>query len=66
MDPLELEGSPNTDEEVGLGAEEGEGQGSGSEEESDMREDEGESYDEESPRLEAKGVEDVGDHKAQR
>ena len=72
LDPLELEGSPDADEEVGLGAEEGEGQGGGGEaegageEESDLREDEGEPYGEEGPGLEAKGVEDVGDHEAQR
>lgn len=72
LDPLELERGPYTDEEVGLGAEEGKGEGGGGEaegareEEGDLSEDEGEPHGEEGPGLEAKGVEDVGDHEAQR
>lgn len=72
LDPLELERGPDADKEVGLGAEEGEGEGGGGEtegageEEGDLTEDEGEPHGEEGPGLEAKGVEDVGDHEAQR
>ena len=76
MDPFELERRPDSDQEVGLGAEEGgeeserervEGlaeRSGGGEEEGELREEEREPDGEEGGRFEVEGIEDVGDHEA--
>lgn len=72
MNPFELEGGPDADQEIGLGAEKGGEDGErdgiegdderGGEEEGDLSEDEGEPDGEKGTRFEVKGVEDVRDH----
>lgn len=76
LDPFELKGGPDADEEGGMSAEEGgeEGEregvegggerGEGGEEEGDLREEEGEPDADKGAGLEVEGVKDVRDHEA--